>query len=400
MEEEFPLIGGTANPQVSNNENKITANPQVSENKNNLINVEEATSISEQLFFQTMTNSVEEIEKGFKETSTCGDVNAMLEKYQACITPAWELINSPTESIAYLWDMFLPLGDLCLIYGDSGDFKSTLMRSILFAIAYGMDEYLGFKIDLTDEQRKVCLVITEDSPNSIKSLLQKQSKYFEQFRTIENPIFDVVHSCENGIIHTLQERMKDISYSAIVVDTPQDDLGDMNSNSIVRNYLNQLSTLGVKYNCTVIPIHHKRKYTLDKAPSKEDLSGTRAFYDKPRSVFELRRHPDKDYVVYLTPVKSNFQDNEFLKYSYVLYVDPETLTFSSKGEKVLSSEIHILSEKKIETQSIEDKIIAYKLSNPKITQIQIVELLREEFPNRKINQPQVCNILKGLKAQK
>lgn len=409
---------------VGDNNKLSTANPQVSEN-NNPINVEETTSMSNLPFSQLLANSVESIKTQFEDATTCtADVDndiaydegfepddalekakaiadAIYEKYQGNITSAIDLINSPFVPISYIWEKLFPQGELCLVYGDSSCGKSMILRCVLLAIAYGMEEYLGFKIDLPIEQRKVALVITEDSEKSIRTLLQMQAQYFEQFRTIENPVFDVISSCEEGIVHTLEERMKDVTYSIVVVDTPQDDIeGSMNDNNIVRGYLNQLSSLGAKYNCTMVVIHHKRKYTLDKAPSKEDLSGSRALGDKPRAIFEMRKHVDEDYCVYLTPIKANYEDNSFLKNSYKLRMDPKTLTFEFTGEITPSDKIHLSTQKLDYALAIKEKIISYKLENPTIRQTEIAELLREDFPDRKINQSQVSSILKSIKDGK
>ncbi|MDD2191890.1 MAG: AAA family ATPase [Bacteroidales bacterium] len=374
----------------------LQANPQ--EDNNNEINVEETTSISEQPFFQTLNDSVENIKKQFEETTTSDDAVITYEQYNANITSTTNLINSPFVPIGYVWDKFLPQGELCLIYGDSASFKSTLARCILFAIAYGMDEYLGFKIDLPPERRKVCLVITEDSLRSIKTLIQMQAKYFEQFRTIENPVFDIISDCENGIIETLEKRLRDVSYSMIVEDTPQDDIvGSMNDNNVVRSYLNQLSSLGSKYNCTILGIHHKRKYTLDKAPTKEDLSGTRAFGDKPRSIFELRRVVDQEDCVYLTPMKNNYQENVFLKNSYKLILDKKTLTFTSVSEIVQSDRIHLSAKRQDNTKAISDTIIKLKAFNPNITQAEIAEILMDKFPDETFSQSKVSKFIRNIK---
>jgi len=377
---------------------ELHANSQ--ENNENKINVEEMTSTSEKPFCQTITDDLEQCKKKLEESSATDDANSIYEKYQANISSALALINSPFQPISYIWEKFFPKGELCLIYGDSSCGKSMLLRCVLFAIAYGMEEYLGFKIDLPVEQRKVCLVITEDTEKSIKTLLQIQNRYFQQFKTIEEPVFDVISCCDDGVINTLQKRIEDVSYSIIGVDTPQDDIyGSMNDNNVVRDYLSKLSDIGAKHDCTMVCIHHKRKYTLDKAPSKEDLSGTRAFGDKPRSIFELRRHIDEDHSIFLTPIKANYEDDSFLKQSMKLKMNTKTLTFDFSGEYVPSCEIHLSTQRKDDTQAIKEKIIAYKFSNPTIKQIEIAELLREDYPDRKFSQSQVSYLIKEIKNQ-
>ena len=368
------------------------------ENNENKINVEEMNSTSLNPFFQTITEDLEQCKKMFEESSATDDAVSVLEKYGANITSVIDLINTPYEPILYVWERFFPQGELCLIYGDSSCGKSMLMRCVAFAIAYGLTEYLGFKIGLPMDRRRVALAITEDGEHTTKTLLQKQNNYFEPLRTIDEPVFDLISCCEDGVIETLKKRMPDMNYDVVLVDTPQDDiLGSMNDNNVVREYLNQLSLLASKYNTTMICIHHKRKYTLDKAPSKEDLSGTRAFGDKPRAIAEMRWHVDEDNAVYFTPIKANYEDNSFLKESFLFRMDTETLTFDYNGEKAPSNQIHLSSQKIDMTEAIKEKIIAYKFSNPTIRQTEIAELLREDFPDRKINQSQVSTILKSIK---
>lgn len=377
--------------EINNSEvkNITNANPQVSKKTT----MEEA--------FDKVKEFSKDVEKEFEEMQEVESSNVekvdSREAFGATISSVISLINSPFEPIKYVLDRFFPQGELSLIYGDSSCGKSMFLRCLGFAIAYGCDEFLGIKIGLEEDERKVALAITEDSEHNTKILLQKQNGFFEPLRKIENPVFDVISCCENGVVDTLHKIMPIKKYNLIILDTPQDDiLGSMNDNNVVREYLNKLSLISSIYNCGVIGIHHKRKYTLDKAPSKEDLSGTRAFCDKPRGVAEMRWHVDEPNAVWLTPIKANYESQEFLKESYLLKMDTKTLTFSYNGERAPSNTIHLSSQKKDMTEDIKEKIIGYKFSNPTIKQTEIAELLREEFPDRKINQSQVSKIIKQL----
>ncbi|MDY4790897.1 MAG: AAA family ATPase [Bacteroidales bacterium] len=389
-----------ANPQVSKKTNKQREmdEKKIQEEKMQEEKNEQRKRVN--ALFPPMQKAFEEMQKEIQDSEKVEINSNYIEKYSANITSIRELINSPFEPIQYVLDKFFPRGELCVIYGDSSCGKSMYSRCFAFAIAYGLESYLGFKIDLPLTNRKVALAITEDSERSIKTLIQKQNVYFEPLRKIEEPVFDIISCCENGVIETLKKCMPDKNYDILIVDTPQDDiLGSMNDNNVVREYLNQLSLLASMYDCTIICIHHKRKYTLDKAPSKEDLSGTRAFCDKPRAVVEMRWHLEEPNAVWFTPIKANYESNEFLKESYLFRMNTDTLTFENNGEKAPSNQIHLSSQKKDMTEAIKEKIVSYKLANPTMTQMEIAEFLREDFPDRKINQSQVSTILKSLKSK-
>ena len=322
------------------------------------------------------------------------------ENYKARISSVVDLINLPRVEIKFIWGKFFPVGELAVIYGDSSCGKSMLLKNLAFAIAFGLDSYLGFDIELPMDKRRVAYIVTEDSEYNTTPVLQMQNEYFKQVQNIETPVFDIISCCESGVIETLKKCMPDKKYDVIILDTPQDDIeGSMNDNNIVRAYLNSLSLITSMYNCSVICIHHKRKYTLDKEPSKEDLSGTRAFCDKPRAVVEMRWHLDIPNAVWFTPIKANYQPNDFLKTSYLFNLIPETRTFEFNGVTSQKDKIHLSSVRNDKNNAIKDKIIEYKKSNPKIRQIEIAEMLREDFPDRKINQSQVSNILKTIKEE-
>ncbi len=342
-----------------------------------------------------LSNEVEENNKIDNIEAEKAERKLQIEKYGARISSIDTILNSEECNISYVIDKLKPRGELSMIYGGSGEGKSMLERCYLLAIAYGLTEYLGFKIDLPPEDRKVCLIITEDSEKSIRTLLKKQASYFEQFRTIENPVFDIISSVEDNISNVLKKRLEEVNYSVVVIDTPQDDIeGSMNDNNVIRQYLKSICNLAEEYDFALTIIHHKRKYTGDKEPSKEDLSGSQALNAKPRCIYELRENVNNPNYRNLTPVKANYESNEFLKTSIVIEMNPETLTFSDTGLRVPSDQVGMDTHKLDINAKIVEKIKGYKLSNPKIKQKEIIELLNEEFPKEKIDQPRVSRIMK------
>lgn len=204
--------------EINNSEvkNITNANPQVSKKTT----MEEA--------FDKVKEFSKDIQEEFEnmqevESSNVEKVDSR-EAFGATISSVISLINSPFEPIKYVLDRFFPQGELSLIYGDSSCGKSMFLRCLGFAIAYGCDEFLGIKIGLEEDERKVALAITEDSEHNTKILLQKQNGFFEPLRKIENPVFDVISCCENGVVDTLHKIMPIKKYNLIILDTPQDDI--------------------------------------------------------------------------------------------------------------------------------------------------------------------------------
>lgn len=344
-----------------------------------------------------LSNEVEETNKIDNIEVEKAERKLQIEKYGARISSIDTILNSEECNISYVIDKLKPRGELSMIYGGSGEGKSMLERCFLLAIAYGLTEYLGFKINLPKEDRKVCLIITEDSEKSIRTLLKKQASYFEQFRIIENPVFDIISSVEANISDVLKKRLEEVSYSFVVIDTPQDDIeGSMNDNNVIRQYLKNICNLAEEYDFALTIIHHKRKYTGDKEPSKEDLSGSQALNAKPRCIYELRENVNNPNYRNLTPVKANYESYEFLKTSIVIEMNPETLTFSDTGIRMASDQVHVSLQKSELNEKIIQKIQEYKNVNLNIKQSQIVELLRDEFPGLKINQSRVCRLMKKM----
>lgn len=191
--------------------------------------------------------------------------------------------------------------------------------------------------------------------------------------------------------------MEEVNYSFVVIDTPQDDIeGSMNDNNVIRQYLKNICNLAEEYDFALTIIHHKRKYTSDKEPSKEDLSGSQALNAKPRCIYELRANVNNPNYRNLTPVKANYESNEFLKTSIVIEMNPDTLTFTDTGIRVPTDQVHITAQKSELNEKMIEKIRDYVSINHRITQKDIAELLRDEFPGTKVSQSTVSRLMKQM----
>lgn len=287
-----------------------------------------------------------------------------------------------------------------MIYGGSGEGKSTFERCCLFAVAYGLKDYLGFKINLNQFDRNVCLIATEDTEKNLCGLMKKQANYFEPFRTIKKPVFDIITCIEDDIANVLSKRLEEVQYSLVVIDTPQDlILGSINDNNVIRQFLRKIGNLANIHNFALSIIHHRNKYTADKAPSKEDASGSQALNAKPRSIYEFRKSvmdSSNPYFHNLTPVKNSYESYQFLNTSIVIQLDPETLTFTDTGIRMNTDEVH-LSMLNVElNEKILNKIRECLKMNHKMSQKEIAEHLRDEFEGMTFNQSKVSRLMKKL----
>lgn len=385
-----------ANPQVSKKTKK--QNPEMDEQKIQEEKMQEEKNEQRKrvnALYPPMQKAFEEMQKEIQDSEEVEININCIEKYGAKITTLDTILNSEDIEIEYAVDKLKPRGEISMIYGGSGVGKSMVERCFLFAIAYGLNEYLGFKINLPQDDRKVCLIITEDTEKSLRSLIKKQAAYFEQFRTIENPVFDVISSVEDEIVKVLDKRFQEVKYSVVVIDTPQDEIsGSTNDSTIIRQYFKGISLLAEKNNTAFTVVHHKRKYTGDREPSKEDLSGSQALNALPRSIYEFRENVNNQNYRNLTPVKNNYQSQEFLNTSYVFEMNTDNLTFSDTEIRVPSDQVGMDTHKLLINNKIVEKIKEYRLTNPKIKQKKIIELLNEEFPKDNIDQPRVSRLMK------
>lgn len=322
---------------------------------------------------------------------------SQIEKYGAVINTLGDMLSPGDDEIEYIINKLVPRGEISMIYGNSGCGKSTIIRTMLFAVAFGLIKFLDFEIIVEVLNRKVALVVTEESARNLKPLIKIQAKFFDKYRTIEEPVFDIISSVEVDIVTVLTKRLEEVHYSWIVIDTPQDNLpGSINESTVIRQYFKSLSNLAYKYNVAITVVMHKRKYTGDKPPSREDLAGSQALNAIPRVIYELREDVCNPLRRNLTPVKANFESFKFLQTSFVLEFHEDTLTFSDTGERITIDQVGMDTHRININNMIIEKIKDYKHSNHSIKQKEIIELLKEEFPSEKIDQPRISRLMKKI----
>lgn len=268
---------------------------------------------------------------------------------------AYTLYNSEIKKVPKLLDPFLQKVGLASIVGSSDTGKSTFLRQLALSVALNRPDFVGFKIN--SGTNKVIYISTEDDPDSTNAVIKMQLKKLLGDSDVSNLknlnfIFEI-----DNILNTLDEYLYDNQHDLIILDAFADVFGgEINSNTQVRQFLNEYHKLAIKHNCLIIFLHHNGKRTDKNKPSKDNIIGSQAFEAKMRSVLNLSQSLNKDERN-LTLVKCNFLSSEFKGHNYVLKFD-ENLVFSNTNRKIpLQSSNSESKNYKKDDKKIIDKVL-------------------------------------------
>lgn len=227
----------------------------------------------------------------------------------------------------WLWDTYLPKGEITGITGPSDTGKSTLLRQLALAIASGAKEFLGQALHTVTGH--VIYVSTEDGAVGLQQSLQKQVTGMG----IDKECLSRLHFLfdEQNLFVEVEKKLQRQQVDLLAIDAMSDTFeGNANDFVAVRAYMRKLKQLARQYNCSVILLHHNTKNSEKGAPDKNKLNGSQALEAKMRSLFELRLDDNANKRL-LTILKGNYLPQELKKQSAVINFDGEHLLFSSAG---------------------------------------------------------------------
>lgn len=300
------------------------------------------------------------------------------EYYGADKTDVFLSIRKGEIIINYPIEILVEENSIAIIYGESGCGKSTLCKCLLLAFAYGLDKYLGYKIN--SDNRNVFLVSTEETEKSVLSIIQKQAKDFEPLRTIENPNYKLFSCVMSEIDVLLEKIMSENQYGLGCIDTPQDFCSNLNDNSIVRILLRKIRNLADKYHCPIILVFHMNKNTSDLSPDLDNLNGSSAIRAVGRTICELRENPINPNQAILSLMKCSNIEPSIRENSKILEITPNR-TFIDTEKTIPTKRIHLTFEYKKDIRNdVEERVIEL-LKEGNLSQIKIAELINKEFPN-------------------
>lgn len=301
-----------------------------------------------------------------------------------------------------LLDPIFPKVGVVSLVGSSDTGKSTFLRQLAISIAFGLDDFIGYKIN--NDAKKVIYVSTEDDPASTSISLKKQIQGLFNVENIPLTnlnnlkfIFDTDLNAESNknLFTLLSKDLDDIGADLIIIDAFTDIFsGDLNSSTKVRQFLNLFSDIAKEFNCLVLFLHHTGKRTDKYTASKDNVLGSQAFEAKMRVLVELKHYPNDDSKRTLTITKGNYISSQIKKFAKVLTFDEEALLFTECGQVLVNS---IASISKTNPKKNEILILIEKMHKQKksIRAIE-TELKTKGFD---IGKSTVSNYIKELKGK-
>lgn len=311
---------------------------------------QEMNSQSEQVLGETIDcpakqNEVELSKKNQEDTLAMELLNKEVMKGS-------ELAAFIDVNVPYLWEGLIPQYGISFLTGASDCNKSTFLRQLALSIANGDEEFLGIKLNL--RYQKVILVITEDLAVNVAALMNKQLQVFPDRAILDNITFVFPSS---NVVKKLSELLSKERADTVILDTWTDTFtGDLNASNSVRASLHPYNELVRKYGCSILALHHEKKGSEDKNPSKDNMLGSMGIQAYARVVLQMRRDGSNSNKRLLTAVKGNYIQDCFKDQSLVLEVDEQTLTLTNttdiatlgvkKNPRVYSpEELTIITEK-------------------------------------------------------
>lgn len=313
------------------------------------------------------------------------------KKVRKSIFTGEELLNMNISELPYLLEGIIPQVGVVALAGSSDTGKSSLLRQLAAAIVRGDSDFLGFK--LNTRFKNAIYVSTEDDYMAMAYLLNKQNRKDVKPETYKGLryIFDT-----EDVLTDLTLALMEQPADCIFIDTFTDLYdGEMNATNKIRNYINKFRDVAMKYNCTVIFLHHTGKKTEYQTPSKDNLLGSQGFEGKMRLVIELRQDYNNPALRHLCLVKGNYIKSEDKKDSYILSFD-SNMTFTNTGRRAPFNTLakpDLLKSAKLKkkgTPELVERVKQLKADGKSIRQIE--KQLKEE--GHKVGKTSISNWLK------
>lgn len=262
-----------------------------------------------------------------------------------------KLFQYDYEELPKLIDPIFPKVGVVSLVGSSDTGKSTFLRQLALSVAFGIDKFVGYKIQ--SNTQNVIYVSTEDDPASTSISLKKQIKGIFEDKDVPKELlnnvkfifdFNLNEDNDKNLFKILENDLSEVGADLIIIDAFTDIFsGDINSSTKVREFLNYFNNLAKENDCLILFLHHTGKRTDKYTASKDNVLGSQAFEAKMRVLIELKHYPNEESKRTLTITKGNYISSQIKKYSRILRFDEDKLLFFDEGQ-ILTSSIATLSK--------------------------------------------------------
>ena len=243
--------------------------------------------------------------------------------------------NLDYSNIEFLVDKLIPKGTLCALVGESDTGKSSLLRQLGVSLAYGDENFIGFKVN--GNCRNVLYVSTEDGEMGTSVWL---NKHFGEESSNDELLSGLQFAfLTDNIIKELRNKCVSGCIDLIIIDSYEDlFIGSMNNSNEVRAFLNQYASIAAEFGVTIVFLHHTKKSTSGQKPNKNNILGSQGFEAKMRSVLMLTKDSKDKSLRHLCIVKNNYSSETEKNSSYVLKFNNQ-LSFENTGNRVSLDEL-------------------------------------------------------------
>lgn len=264
---------------------------------------------------------------------------------------AKDLINMQVQEYPFLIEDLIPKRCISAIVAPSEAGKSSLAYQLCEAVVSGKD-CLGKKVN--PSSNNVLFIPTEEG--NIQAALKLKKQLNEQLERKEVSI-DVFESFQfafniEDVYYFISEFLTYREFDLIVIDCYGDvNLGDNNSVSDTRKFMNLYHKLTQTYNTSIVFLHHINKASSNTQLTKNSIIGSTGFVDKTRHVIGLEANKEDPRHVVLKTIKSNLMSFEDKKKHINLYLNDnlkfELVDSSKQINPIATKQSTIRNEEKI-----------------------------------------------------
>ncbi|MDE5753790.1 MAG: AAA family ATPase, partial [Oscillospiraceae bacterium] len=223
------------------------------------------------------------------------------------------------ETQEFLWDPYVPIGELTIMYAAGGTGKSFATVGIASDITTGhtLPEY-GNKRTITKPE-KVLFISAEDSESVILNRMKEAGgnpdncfvlKTPKNRKELDTESFLLPQNKDDTVrIQAFADLLKEIHPRLVIIDPWSVYLGDdknMNKANDVRGVTNVLTVLAKEFHCAILVVAH-----VNKMPQTENannaVSGSTALIDSARSALCVRSFGANSDRRIILQTKSNYQ---------------------------------------------------------------------------------------------